>query len=46
MAQGGPMMMNSGSNANKTDKETIEVEVEMKAIEEANELNELKLKMK
>ena len=41
------MMMNSGSNANKTDgKETVEVEVEMKAIEEANELNELKLKMK
>ena len=47
VAQGGPMMMNSGSNANKTDdKETVEVEVEMKAIEEANELNELKLKMK
>ena len=41
------MMMNSGSNANKTDdKETVEVEVEMKAIEEANEPNELKLKMK
>ena len=34
-------------DANKTDdKETVEVEVEMKAIEEANELNELKLKMK
>ena len=47
VAQGGPMMMNTGSNANKTDdKETVEVEVEMKAIEEGNEPNELKLNMK
>ena len=33
VAQGGPMMMNSGSIASKTDdKETVEVEFELKAI--------------